>query len=278
VVSQLPKAGPEGQAWREELHAALLQVAKGLSGASSVSELLRAGLDVEVRDDAGKTPLLLAASRGERELVELFLNHGSRLDAVDSTGANASYLAFIHEPSLMKNDAFWTLVQPDGFQYSKPTWDAKPPSAVGAWNDDNFDNEVLGSSEMVLAEFYAPWCAVCKKFQDEWLKAAANLQGFAKMGAVDATENTALAARFNVSFFPTIKVWRAGPKGNQGEDNGPYLYNRALDATEVYRFVMEEMSKPRRPANKGPPSARRSAENTAEPDAPDTPTTRYDEL
>jgi len=55
------------------------------------------------------------------------------------------------------------------------------------------------------------WCGHCKKLAPEYVKAAAELRGdmppirIAKIDA-DASHNKALAARFGVSGFPTLKV------------------------------------------------------------------------
>ena len=36
-------------------------------------------------------------------------------------------------------------------------------NAVVELTDDNFDKKVLGSNEVWLVEFFAPWCGHCKK-------------------------------------------------------------------------------------------------------------------
>ncbi len=74
----------------------------------------------------------------------------------------------------------------------------------------NFDELVLGSRDIWLVEFYAPWCGHCKKLEPEWNEAASKLRGQVKMGKVDATVETALASRFGVRGYPTIKVFDYG--------------------------------------------------------------------
>jgi len=74
----------------------------------------------------------------------------------------------------------------------------------------NFDSLVLGSKDIWLVEFYAPWCGHCKKLEPEWNDAASKLKGTVKLGKVDATVETSLASRFGVKGYPTIKVFDYG--------------------------------------------------------------------
>ena len=71
----------------------------------------------------------------------------------------------------------------------------------------------MNVSPYALVYFYAPWCSFCKALQIEYLIAAANLKdkynNSAVMAKVDADSTAggrALAARFNVTGFPTL-IW-----------------------------------------------------------------------
>jgi protein disulfide-isomerase A6 len=59
-----------------------------------------------------------------------------------------------------------------------------------------------------LARFYAPWCGHCKNLKPAYEKAAQNLNGLAKVAAVncDDDENKAFCGQMGVQGFPTLKI------------------------------------------------------------------------
>lgn len=88
--------------------------------------------------------------------------------------------------------------------------------------------QVVGSSDFIAVEFFAPWCGHCKKLAPEWKAAAETLETRPvgvdvdiKLAAVDATEHSALASKYGVKGYPTIKVFRNGDVNNAEEYNGP---------------------------------------------------------
>eukprot|EP01061_Rhynchopus_euleeides_P028684 TRINITY_DN467_c0_g1_i11.p1 TRINITY_DN467_c0_g1~~TRINITY_DN467_c0_g1_i11.p1 ORF type:complete len:413 (+),score=195.41 TRINITY_DN467_c0_g1_i11:60-1298(+) len=77
--------------------------------------------------------------------------------------------------------------------------------------DDNFEETVLNSDDIWMVEFYAPWCGHCKNLAPQWAQAATELKGSgAKLGAVDATIHQAIASKYGIQGYPTIKVFSKG--------------------------------------------------------------------
>ena len=52
-------------------------------------------------------------------------------------------------------------------------------------SDANFQEEVTNSGDMLLVEFYAPWCGHCKQLKPVWIEAASQLKGKFKLAAID---------------------------------------------------------------------------------------------
>eukprot|EP01061_Rhynchopus_euleeides_P003084 TRINITY_DN12368_c0_g1_i1.p1 TRINITY_DN12368_c0_g1~~TRINITY_DN12368_c0_g1_i1.p1 ORF type:complete len:562 (+),score=196.37 TRINITY_DN12368_c0_g1_i1:97-1782(+) len=69
------------------------------------------------------------------------------------------------------------------------------------------DNDMV---DVILVDFYAPWCGHCKSLEPELEKAAAELKDKAHIIKVDATVETSLASRYNVKSYPTLTAWIGG--------------------------------------------------------------------
>ena len=81
------------------------------------------------------------------------------------------------------------------------------PLAVVKVDDSNFQQEVLETDELVMVEFFAPWCGHCTKLKPEYEEASEKLRGVAKLVAVDATAATGLAQQFGAETpFETNKL------------------------------------------------------------------------
>ena len=77
-------------------------------------------------------------------------------------------------------------------------------------SSENFEKEVLNSSETVLVDFYADWCGPCKMMAPIVEELAKDLQGKAKVGKINVDENQDLAMEYGVMSIPTLIIFKEG--------------------------------------------------------------------
>ena len=83
-------------------------------------------------------------------------------------------------------------------------------SSLVKLGDDNFATDMTKDTKHVwVVEYYADWCGHCKNFAKGYEKAATNLKGIVKFGAVNADEARSVMQMAGVQSFPTIKLYEA---------------------------------------------------------------------
>uniref|UniRef100_A0A671XVI5 Protein disulfide-isomerase n=1 Tax=Sparus aurata TaxID=8175 RepID=A0A671XVI5_SPAAU len=95
-------------------------------------------------------------------------------------------------------------------------------SDVLDYGDDDFESKI-GTHDLALVEFFAPWCGHCKRLAPEYETAATRLKGSVPLVKVDCTSNSNTCSKYGVSGYPTLKIFR------DGEDSGPYDGPRTAD-------------------------------------------------
>ena len=73
-------------------------------------------------------------------------------------------------------------------------------------NKENFESEV-GSSEITIIDFWAPWCGPCKAFGPTF-EEVSNAHADIKFAKVNTEEEQELGAHFNIRSIPTLMVIR----------------------------------------------------------------------
>ena len=81
--------------------------------------------------------------------------------------------------------------------------------AVVVLNEENFEQEVLQSSQPVLVDFWATWCGPCQK-QGPIVEQLAEELSDVKVGKLDVDVAGAIAERYNIMSIPTIMVFKNG--------------------------------------------------------------------
>ncbi|WP_294265224.1 thioredoxin domain-containing protein [uncultured Chryseobacterium sp.] len=69
-------------------------------------------------------------------------------------------------------------------------------------------HELLKSRTPVLVDFYAEWCAPCKKMEPYLERIAAGMQDKVKVVRINADENTELCKALDVSALPVLKLYK----------------------------------------------------------------------
>ncbi|KAF9910942.1 hypothetical protein EC991_005116 [Linnemannia zychae] len=124
----------------------------------------------------------------------------------------------------------------------------KVVSAVTVLTESDFDEKVLKSGKNVLVEFYAPWCGHCKNLAPTYEKLASDFvnEKDVIVAKVDATVEKALAAKYGVSGYPTIKYFSASsPSGT-----APQEYSGGRSEQELVSFINKHAGTARAPGGK----------------------------
>jgi thioredoxin 1 len=76
--------------------------------------------------------------------------------------------------------------------------------------DATFADEVLGSSDTVLVEFWAEWCGPCRAVSPILDRIAEENPGKIRLVKVNADDNPQLSMKYMVTSIPAMKVFRGG--------------------------------------------------------------------
>jgi len=76
--------------------------------------------------------------------------------------------------------------------------------------DATFAAEVLGSSQPVLVDYWADWCAPCRQLSPVIDELAVLFDGRVKFVKVDTNENPVTTASQDIRALPTIHIFDQG--------------------------------------------------------------------
>jgi thioredoxin 1 len=98
------------------------------------------------------------------------------------------------------------------------------------FTDQSFEEDVLKSSQPVLVDFWATWCAPCRMMAPTVDAIAVEYAGRAKVGKLNVDENLTVATRYGIRSIPTLLLFKAGQIQEQVAGTQPKeVINRMLD-------------------------------------------------
>ena len=76
-------------------------------------------------------------------------------------------------------------------------------------NKNNFQSEVMNSDKPVLLDFWAPWCAPCRRVVPI-IEEIAGERSDIRVGKINVDEQPELASEFSIMSIPTLVVMKNG--------------------------------------------------------------------
>ncbi|CCI35869.1 MAG: thioredoxin [Microcystis sp.] len=85
-------------------------------------------------------------------------------------------------------------------------------SEVTAVTDATFKDEVLDSANLVLVDFWAPWCGPCRMVAPVVAEIAEMFIGKVKVVKLNTDENPNIASQYGIRSIPTLMIFKEGQK------------------------------------------------------------------
>lgn len=81
---------------------------------------------------------------------------------------------------------------------------------VVTFTESNWDQEVLKSSQPVLVDFWAEWCAPCRMMAPTIDSIADQFAGRAKIGKLNVDENGGVSEQYQIRSIPALLIFKNG--------------------------------------------------------------------
>ena len=104
----------------------------------------------------------------------------------------------------------------------KGNFEGKAETNILELNSENFEATVQ-SFPFLFVQFYAPWCAHCRKFVPKYEKIAKTLKEkypYIGIAQIDADLYFDIGLKFNIEKYPELKLFRHGQPVDYNFDRG----------------------------------------------------------
>ena len=81
--------------------------------------------------------------------------------------------------------------------------------------DQSFETDVLQSSDPVLVDFWAAWCAPCRMLSPTIDQIAQDFAGRAKVVKLNVDDNRETSAKYGIRGIPTLLLFKNGELKDQ---------------------------------------------------------------
>jgi thioredoxin 1 len=81
---------------------------------------------------------------------------------------------------------------------------------VQTFTDANFESGVINAAGPVLVDFWAEWCAPCRRLAPAVDAVASEFDGRLVVGKLNVDENPSVPTRYNIRGIPTLMLFKGG--------------------------------------------------------------------
>lgn len=81
-------------------------------------------------------------------------------------------------------------------------------------NEQNFEQEVLSAEQLVMVDFWAPWCGPCQML-GPIIEEVAKENTQIKVAKLNVDEAISIAQKYGVASIPTVLVFKNGQEVNR---------------------------------------------------------------